>query len=155
MSLLVGLRDPGHVLLLYGPVLKGLLEATGHDEPCACMNQMLWRGGGQRGGSVRRAEASVSQQPLSLWCDKMLPLGTVGAQICPDISEEHKGPLSLASNIIAEWWEVWMATVDISAGVHMKQKRSKRYKVEEGVRGGYATGEGLQWALRRWRHEII
>lgn len=107
---------------------------------------------------VREGEAcgGLSQlaAPLSLvW--QNVALGTVGAQICPDISEEHKGPLSLASNIIEKWWKVWMATVDISAGVHMKQKGSKRYNVKEGVRGGYATSEGLQWALRQWRHEII
>lgn len=111
----LGLGISGQVLLLYGPEPRGSEEARGRDKSCACVSQMLWRGEGHIGWSVWRAEASVTQQPPSL------PRGTAGSQIYPHICWEHKGPLLRASNIIKKWWEMWIAGVANSAGIHMKQ----------------------------------
>ncbi len=70
----------------------------------------------------------------------MLPRGIVGAQIYSDILlKEHKGPVSLAFNIIAKWWKIWMATVDITTGVQMKQRENERDEAEEG------EGRRHQW----------
>lgn len=63
---LLGVGILGQVLLLHGPEPRAAAEARGRDKSHACISQMLQRGEGHGGGSVWRAEASVTQQPPSL-----------------------------------------------------------------------------------------